>query len=81
MAEGGTQTCPSDSVEDRSLQELEKELNNIEAQIEAARTKQDRRHELRNKIEAARKELAAITREENRGNIEASHVNLSDLFL
>ena len=81
MAEGGSQTCPSDSGEDRSLQELEKELKNIQAQIDTARTKQDKRHEMRKKIEAARKELAAITSEENRGNIEASHVNLSDLFL
>ena len=64
MAEGGAQSRPSDSDEDRGLQELEAELEKIQAQIRAARKKQDRQQALRRQIDAAKKELAAITGEE-----------------
>ena len=67
MAESGTQACSSDSVDDKSLQELEIELRDIQAQIQEACKKQDRKHELRTEIEAAKKELAVLTGEEKQG--------------
>ena len=70
MAEGGAQSGPSDSDVDRGLQELETELEKIQAQIRAARKKQDRQQALRRQIEAAKKELAAITGED-KGNFES----------
>ena len=62
MAEGGElQLGHSGSDEDRGLQELEKELEEIREEIQTARKKQDRQQTLRRQIEEAKKELAVIT--------------------
>ena len=62
MAEGGElQLGHSGSDEDRGLQELEKELEEIREEIQVARKKQDRQQTLRRQIKEAKKELAAIT--------------------
>ena len=62
MTEGSElQLGHSGSDEDRGLQELEKELEEIREEIQTARKKQDRQQTLRRQIKEAKKDLAAIT--------------------
>ena len=82
MAESGAQLDSGDSDEDRGLQELEMELEKIQAQIRAARKRQDRQQTLRRQIEVARKELATITGDE-KGKITvfAAFIQISLAFI